>query len=93
MNANTAPYEECRIKVEYAPIRPDHEVMVLSGFDHFGAPGMIVESTFEAGNFTVFVDLEEYPDELLLREAVKSTMNEVYGPVGASWSKVELELL
>lgn len=93
MTANTvsAPYEECKITVAYAPIKPDHETMVLSGFDEFGTPGMIVESNFENGSFTVFVDIDEYPDELIIRETVKAAMNEAYGPVGARWSQVEVE--
>lgn len=92
-NADTAPYEECRITVAYAPIKPAHETMVLSGFDEFGTPGMIVESKFENGSFTVFVDIDEYPDELIIRETVTAAMNETYGPVGARWSQVEVEWL
>ena len=65
MTANTAPYEECRITVNYAPIRPDHETMVLSGFDHFGTQGMIVESNFADGSFTVFLHLAQVPVEHL----------------------------
>lgn len=93
MTANTAPYEECRITVTYAPIKPDHETMVLSGFDEFGTPGMIVESKFEPGQFTIFVDIDQYPDELIIRETVSAAMNEAYGPVGARWSQVEVEWL
>lgn len=93
MTEKIVPYEECKITVEYAPIRPAHEAMVLSGFTEFGSAGMVFESEFGNGSFTVCVDLEEYPDEELMRSTVKSTMNEVYGPVGAAWSKVSLEWL
>lgn len=95
MTANTAsaPYEECKITVAYAPIKPAHETMVLSGFDEFGAPGMIVESKFEDGSFTIFVAIDEYPDELIIRKTVAAAMNEAYGPVGARWSQVEVEWL
>lgn len=92
-NTVTAPYEECKITVSYAPIKPAHGTMVLSGFDEFGTPGMIVESKFEEGSFTVFVDIDEYPDELIIRETVTAAMNEAYGPVGARWSQVEVEWL
>lgn len=88
-----APCEECKITVSYAPIKPAHETMVLSGFDEFGTPGMIVESKFEDGSFTIFVAIDQYPDEPIIRETVAAAMNEAYGPVGARWSRVELEWL
>lgn len=90
---NIEPYEECLVTVDYAPIRPAHETMVLSGFQEFGNSRMIFESSFGDGKFAVSVDPYEFSDEQLILEATKATLNEVYGPVAAAWAKVSLEWL
>ena len=77
-------FQECIIVVDYAPIRPAHEALILSGFDEHRPYGTVVESEFVDGSFTVYVESDGYPNEEAVREAVKATVQDVFGTVGVS---------
>lgn len=83
-------FEEARVTVKYAPVRPAHEAMVLSGFDEFGARGMVFETEFADGNFRVSIDPEIEAEDGPILEAVNATLNEVYGAVGLAKAEVSL---
>jgi len=91
MTKPTIPFEDFSVSVSYKSILPEHREMVLSGLESLGTPGMVRESSFESESFTLSIDPAVEDDEALILDAVKATMNEVYGAVGAAWSQIDGE--
>jgi len=91
MAKSEIPFEEFRVTVEYKSVLPEHSELVLNGLEEFGTPGMVKESSFERDHFSISFDPEVEDDEGLILDAMKATMREIYGPVGAAWSQIDGE--
>ena len=91
MTKPTIPFEDFSVTVSYKSILPEHREMVLSGLENRGTPGMVKESSFGSESFTLSIDPEVEDDEGLILDAVKATMGDVYGVVGAAWSRIDGE--
>jgi len=82
---------EAEIVVEYGPVRPNHENRLLTALTEFNDAGLVIESSFETGQFSVCIELTGSEDELALREIIKNTLNEAYGEVAVAKAKVSVD--
>lgn len=83
--------EEAKITVEYGPVRAGHESRVLTALTEFNTAGLVFESSFETGKFIVCIEPDEYPDETLIREIIRATLNEAYGAVAVAKAVVTVD--
>jgi len=76
--------EEGTIVVEYGPVRPTHENRLLTALTEFNEAGLVVESSFETGKFTVCIELIPGLNDAIIEEGIKNTLKEVYGEVAVA---------
>lgn len=80
--------EEATIVVEYGPVRPNHENRLLTALTEFNEAGLLIESSFETGKFTVCIDLMPGLDDAILDQSIKNTLKEVYGDVAVAQAHI-----
>jgi len=85
------PFERFTVTVDYKSILPAHRDLVLDALESFGAPMPLPDSLFEGERFVVSFSAQTEDHEISILEGIRAAMSEVYGPVGAAWSRIDGE--
>lgn len=91
MTSTELPFEGFRLSVGYESILPSQGEMLIEALREFGITTEILESSFEDGSFTILFGAESEDEEPLILEATKALLGEIYGPIGAAWSRIDGE--
>jgi len=90
-NVTFRTVEEAEVVVKYGPVRPDHENRLLTALTEFNNIGLVTESSFETGQFTVYIEVEPLVEDDSVEKVIKNTLDEVYGEVAVAKAKVSVD--